>query len=82
MINPYCVTNQSFSCQFLTFSANPKVIPAIAGQWGKNVNGRPSLDAQMQAMRPFASQLTGVSHFAYSWQDPEHDQQRKFCRVK
>ncbi len=59
-----------------------KVIPAIAGQWGKNVNGRPSLDAQMQAMRPFASQLRGVSHFAYSWQDPEHDQERKFCRAK
>ncbi|WP_026732449.1 family 10 glycosylhydrolase [Fischerella sp. PCC 9605] len=59
-----------------------QVIPAIAGQWGKSINGRPPLEAQMQAMRPFASQLRGVSHFAYSWQDPEHDNERKFCRAQ
>ncbi len=59
-----------------------QVIPAIAGQWGKDVSNRPSLEAQMQALQQFAPQLKGVSHFAYSWQDPEHDNSRKFCRAQ
>lgn len=58
-----------------------QVIPALAGQWGKSFNGRPSLEVQMQALRQFASRIKGVSHFAYSWQDPEHDNDRKFCRA-
>ncbi|MEH1932889.1 MAG: family 10 glycosylhydrolase [Nostoc sp.] len=59
-----------------------QIIPALAGQWGKSVSNRPSLEAQMQALRQFAPQLKGVSHFAYSWQYPESDSDRKFCRVK
>ncbi|MDH6062157.1 family 10 glycosylhydrolase [Chrysosporum bergii ANA360D] len=59
-----------------------KIIPALAGTWGKSMSNRPSLEAQMQALRQFAPQLAGVSHFAYSWQEPEHDNQRKFCRVR
>jgi len=57
-----------------------RVIPALAGTWGKSVSNRPSLEAQMQALKPFASRIQGVSHFAYSWQFPEHDGDRKFCR--
>ncbi len=57
-----------------------QIIPAIAGQWGQSVGDRPSLEMQMQALRQFAPQLRGVSHFAYSWQDP-HDNDRKFCRA-
>lgn len=57
-----------------------KIIPALAGKWGESVSNRPSLEAQMQALQKFAPKLQGVSHFAYSWQYPEHDSDRKFCR--
>ncbi|AKG22876.1 family 10 glycosylhydrolase [Calothrix sp. 336/3] len=57
-----------------------KIIPALAGTWGKSMSNRPSLELQMQALRQHAPQLKGVSHFAYSWQFPEHDGDRKFCR--
>ncbi|MEH2197048.1 family 10 glycosylhydrolase [Nostoc sp.] len=59
-----------------------KVIPALAGKWGESVSNRPSLEVQMQALHQFAPQLKGVSHFAYSWQYPENDNDRKFCRVR
>ncbi|MBW4612972.1 MAG: family 10 glycosylhydrolase [Desmonostoc vinosum HA7617-LM4] len=57
-----------------------QVIPALAGKWGASISNRPPLEVQMQALRQFAPQLKGVSHFAYSWQYPEHDGDRKFCR--
>jgi hypothetical protein len=65
-----------------TAKSGTQVIPAIAGEWGKSVNGRPPLETQMQALRQFAPRLRGVSHFAYSWQYPEHDNNRKFCRAQ
>jgi hypothetical protein len=58
------------------------IIPALAGKWGGAMNNRPSLEAQMQAIRQFAPRIKGVSHFAYSWQYPEHDGDRKFCRPR
>ncbi|MBF2065592.1 MAG: family 10 glycosylhydrolase [Calothrix sp. C42_A2020_038] len=58
-----------------------QVIPAIAGNWGQSVSGRPPLEIQMQAIRQFAPRVRGVSHFAYSWQDPQHDSERKLCRT-
>jgi len=57
-----------------------QVIPALAGTWGKSVRNRPPLELQMQALQRFAPQIKGVSHFAYSWQHPEEDSDRKFCR--
>jgi Glycosyl hydrolase-like 10 len=59
-----------------------QVIPALAGQWGQSITNRPPLEVQMQALRQSTPQLKGVSHFAYSWQDPQHDNERKFCRVQ
>ncbi|MBD2529006.1 family 10 glycosylhydrolase [Nostoc flagelliforme FACHB-838] len=59
-----------------------QIIPALAGKWGESVSNRPSLEAQMQALRKFAPQLKGVSHFAYSWQYPQSDNDRKFCRTR
>lgn len=56
------------------------ISPALAGTWGRSVNDRPSLELQMQAIRQAAPQISSVSHFAYSWQDPASDRQRKFCR--
>jgi hypothetical protein len=59
-----------------------QVIPALAGKWGGSISNRPSLEAQMQALRQYAPQLKGVSHFAYSWQYPQNDNDRKFCRSR
>jgi len=57
-----------------------QVRPVLAGVWGQPISGRPALEKQMQVIRQLAPQLQSVSHFAYSWQDPESDRQRKFCR--
>jgi hypothetical protein len=35
----------------------------------------------MQALRQIAPQINSVSHFAYSWQDPIFDRDRKFCQL-
>ncbi|MEL6129530.1 MAG: hypothetical protein AAFR30_06420, partial [Cyanobacteria bacterium J06628_4] len=57
------------------------VRPALAGVWGKSINNRPSLEAQMNALQRAAPNIQSVSHFAYSWQDPEFDRVRKFCAL-
>lgn len=79
--NTSCIVAQ---VQRVVNQAKPgtQIIPALAGQWGQSMDGRPTLEAQMQALRQLAPQLKGVSHFAYSWQDPEHDNNRKFCRLQ
>ena len=59
-----------------------QVIPAIAGVWGKTISNRPSLEAQMQAIRTVAPQVRSVSHFAFSWQEPQLDSERKSCQVR
>ena len=58
------------------------VKPALAGAWGQSMRNRPSLEAQMQAIRHAMPQINSVSHFAYSWQDPEFDNSRKFCQLR
>ncbi|MEM9807235.1 MAG: hypothetical protein AAF959_18375, partial [Cyanobacteria bacterium P01_D01_bin.56] len=57
------------------------VKPALAGIWGKAIKNRPSLEAQMDALKQAAPNISSVSHFAYSWQDPEFDRVRKFCAL-
>lgn len=59
-----------------------QIIPAIAGVWGQPISNRPSLEAQMQAIRRDAPQIQAVSHFAFSWQEPQLDSDRKSCRVQ
>lgn len=59
-----------------------QVIPAIAGVWGQPISNRPSLEAQMRAIRLAAPQVRGISHFAFSWQEPQLEHQRKSCRWK
>ena len=66
-------------------SQGPKgtqVMPVIAGVWGQSISNRPSLEAQMQAIRQVAPQVSGVSHFAFSWQEPQLDKVRKFCQIR
>lgn len=59
-----------------------KVQPALAGAWGRSAYGnRPSLEQQMAGLRSLSSSITTVSHFAYSWQQPQNDTNRKSCRL-
>ena len=54
------------------------VKPALAGAWGGGLPNRPSLEDQMDALQRSAPQISTVSHWAFSWQDPEFDRIRKF----
>lgn len=58
-----------------------KIIPALAGYWARRDGNRPSLEEQMSAIREQVPGITAVSHFAYSWQEPEIDQKRRSCRL-
>jgi hypothetical protein len=62
-------------------SRQTKVIPALAGYWGRQVDQRPSLEAQMEAIRVNVPGVDSISHFAYSWQEPQLDRQRRFCEL-
>ncbi|NEN97758.1 MAG: hypothetical protein F6K50_20200, partial [Moorea sp. SIO3I7] len=62
-------------------SSETDVKPALAGTWGRSIKNRPSLENQMQALRRVTPQINSVSHFAFSWQNPEFDRERKFCRL-
>lgn len=61
--------------------AGTQVKPVIAGTWGQSINNRPSLEAQMQSIHAAYPQIRSISHFAYSWQEPQSDRDRKFCRL-
>ena len=58
-----------------------QISPVLAGVWGHATNHRPSLEAQMQAIHQAAPQIQSVSHFAFSWQEPQLDSDRKFCHI-
>ncbi|MGF1492205.1 MAG: family 10 glycosylhydrolase [Microcoleaceae cyanobacterium] len=77
--NTSCITSQ---VQTVVSQAQPgtKVIPALAGQWGRAFNNRPSLEQQMQAIRSASPQVQSVSHYSYDWLEPGLTQQRKFCQ--
>ncbi|NJN61196.1 MAG: hypothetical protein HC795_06430 [Coleofasciculaceae cyanobacterium RL_1_1] len=62
------------------------IVPALAGAWGATSQGRhPPLEDQMQAIAQVAADPRGnvnaVSHFAFGWQYPELDRERKFCQL-
>lgn len=79
--NARCIGSQVQRVSSMAKSGT-EIIPAIAGTWGVPTNNRPSLESQMQEIRRVAPQVRAVSHFAYSWQDPDHDSGRKFCRTQ
>lgn len=79
--NATCVANQVQRVISMA-PAGTQVIPALAGIWGRGLENRPSLETQMQAIRQTTPQINSVSHFAYSWQEPEFDRERKFCQVE
>ncbi|BAW97187.1 hypothetical protein NIES970_21330 [[Synechococcus] sp. NIES-970] len=62
-------------------SPGTKIIPALAGDWERPHTGRPPLRDQMAALRARFPEIDTVSHFAYSWQEPQFDNDRRFCRL-
>jgi len=62
--------------------AGTEVKPVLAGIWQQSLGNRPPLEAQMQTLRALAPQIKTVSHFAYSWQEPGSDRERKACTVR
>ena len=60
-------------------SQKNQVMPVLAGIWGKSYKNRPSLEEQMRAIRNNVPQINHISHFAYSWIEPELDRQRRSC---
>ncbi len=60
---------------------NTDVVPALAGNWGTAIDGRPSLEEQMRGIRQNIPQIHSISHFSFSWQEPEFDAYRSTCRL-
>jgi hypothetical protein len=58
------------------------VVPALAGTWSKPLEGRPSLESQMDGIHRSLPQIHSISHFAFSWQEPELDYYRGSCQLK
>jgi Glycosyl hydrolase-like 10 len=76
-----CIANQVK--RVLSFApGNTTVIPALAGSWGRASEGRPSLEDQMEGIHRATPQINSISHFAFSWQEPELDYYRSSCRLK
>ncbi|MFM6453634.1 MAG: hypothetical protein ACKPH7_17680, partial [Planktothrix sp.] len=73
-----CITAQ---VQQVVQQAPPgtQVIPALAGDWGKVLKNRPSLEQQMVNILAIIPQINAFSHYGYDWQDLEETRQRKFC---
>ncbi|MGG6296711.1 family 10 glycosylhydrolase [Leptolyngbya sp. AN02str] len=79
--NTGCIVSQVQ--RVLERSPNPsKVMPVLAGTWGQSVRNRPALESQMLAIHQVAPQIQTMSHFAYSWQEPQSDRDRKFCQLQ
>lgn len=60
-------------------SRKENVMPVLAGLWGQSYKNRPSIEEQMKGIRNNTPQINNVSHFAYSWIEPQFDQQRRSC---
>ncbi|NET60474.1 MAG: family 10 glycosylhydrolase [Symploca sp. SIO2E6] len=58
-----------------------QVTPALAGTWGRSFKNRPPLEVQMRSLQRLSPRINSISHFDYSWQEPELDRQRKFCQL-
>jgi hypothetical protein len=59
-----------------------KIEPVLAGVWQQPISNRPPLEVQMQVLQRLAPQIDSVSHFAFSWQEPGSDRDRKACTLR
>ncbi|MDJ1178271.1 family 10 glycosylhydrolase [Roseofilum sp. BLCC_M91] len=74
-----CITEQVE--RVLSMAAQgAQVKPVLAGQWGRAYRNRPSLEAQMRDLQRWQGRISAISHFAFSWQEPQIDGQRRSCR--
>jgi hypothetical protein len=78
--NTDCIVEQVKRVVSMT-SGQTKIMPAIAGLWGQEYKSRPSLEAQMQAIRAAFPQISAMSHFAFSWQEPQIESDRRSCNL-
>jgi hypothetical protein len=74
-----CITNQVKRVKEI--APGKSFSPVIAGAWGQPAYNRPSLETQMAAIRQVAPELTSISHFDFSWQDPLFANARRDCKV-
>ena len=79
--NTSCIVNE-VKTVLNAASKDTKVTPALAGLWGNTYRNHPPLEQQMAALRKATPQINSVSHFAYSWQQPERDRKRRFCKLQ
>jgi hypothetical protein len=61
--------------------AGTRVSPVIAGAWSFPAYNRPTLEAQMYAIRQVAPQVNSISHFDFSWQEPRLANARRVCKL-
>ena len=62
--------------------AGTAVMPVLAGTWHQPMEGRPSLEEQMEGIHNSLPQINSISHFAYSWQEPSSDYYRSTCQLR
>jgi len=76
-----CIANQVK--RVVSFApARTTVTPALAGSWGRSTEDRPALEDQMAEIHRTLPQINSISHFAFSWQEPELDYYRSSCQLK
>ena len=79
--NPNCIVEEVQRVVQSSPQVN-NVKPVLAGFWGRNEGKRPSLESQMEALRKTLQGVNSISHFAYSWLEPEHTRERKSCNFR
>jgi hypothetical protein len=63
-------------------ASGTKVEPVLAGIWQESISNRPPLEVQMEALKSLSPRISSISHFAYSWQEPQSDRDRKYCAAR
>ncbi len=74
-----CIVSQVFRI-LRSMAPGTRVEPVLAGVWQQSISNRPPLEVQIQDLQRAAPQLKAMSHFAYSWQEPGSDRERKACQ--
>lgn len=57
------------------------VCPILAGTWGQSFDGHASFEIQTQAIFTKQPKIKCLSHFVFSWMEPESDRLRKAGRA-
>lgn len=78
--NYNCITDQ-IKQVLNSSSKTSQVMPVLAGLWQQDYKNRPSLKEQMKGIRNNTPQINKISHFAYSWLEPQLDRQRRSCEL-